>query len=209
MRHFRIIFSIFLIGILVSVFSTTNTKAVENNAIESGIYELENDVYHSSEIGRSMARTYLNNIMTLEARGGELFCTIGFSSSDYMENYKMIVDEQEVANEIVDKNEENKTVKIKFKINSLDSKINANMYVIPMGRDVSFDIIPKKDTLKLIEKIEEPKVESSDSKEKDVEEKDKEESMGKTSTITVGAIIIGLAAMVIIGSKVKNKYKQV
>lgn len=208
MKYLRIIFSVFLIGMFVSMFGV-NTKAIESKEIESGIYELENDVYHNSEIGRSMARTYLNNIMTLEAKGGNMFCTIEFSSSDYMENYRMIIDEKEVESEIVDKNEENKTVKIKFKINSLDSKINANMYVIPMGRDVSFDIIPKKDTLKLIEKIEEPKAESDDSKTNDDIENNQKESKEKTSIITFGAIIIGLVAIVVIGSRVKNKYKQV
>ncbi|GAB6170448.1 hypothetical protein JCM1393_29080 [Clostridium carnis] len=204
MKNFRITVLLFLACIFSTLFGI-NVKAIENSPIESGIYEVENDVYHSSEIGMSMSRTYLNNIMSIESRNNEMFCTVEFSGSEYMQNYKMIIDGNNVESEIVDRNNEKNTVKVKFKINSIDSKINANMYVIPMGRDVSFDIIPKKDTLKLIEKIEEPK--SDIIKKEDKGEVDKLEDNYNNSIplIIAGGIVVILVTIIIVKNKFNKK----
>ena len=49
--------AIMALGILVTL-GSKNVYATENN-IASGIYEVENDVYHESETGMAMSRTYL------------------------------------------------------------------------------------------------------------------------------------------------------
>lgn len=133
---------------------TKNTYATENN-IASGIYEIENDVYHESETGMAMSRSYLLPSMSVEVTKEHIIYTIGFSGGDYMENYRMKLNGVDVPVEIVEENAEEGTVKLNVEVDKVDADMNALMYVAPMGRDVEFKVIPKMETLTLVEAIEE------------------------------------------------------
>lgn len=150
-----------LIISLIGVGGSVNVLANEN--LENGIYEVKNDVYHDSDIGMSMARSYLNETMQLKVLGDKTEYTIGFSGTEYMENFRILVDGNEGNAEVVEENKENKTIKLKVKVPNKDSELQAKIYVGPMERDVQFKVIPKFDTLTLVEKLEAPKVENKKS----------------------------------------------
>lgn len=126
--------------------------------IASGIYEVSNEVYHDNEIGMSMARSYLKDTMTMKIKKNEVLYTIGFTGTDYMENYRMKVNDVEVPVERVDGDG---IVTLKVSATSLSDELKACIYVGPMGRDVEFGIIPKLETMSLIESIEEESTEET------------------------------------------------
>ena len=126
--------------------------------IASGIYEVSNDVYHDTEIGMSMARSYLKDTMTMKITKNEVLYTIGFTGTDYMENYRVKVNDVEVPVERVDGDG---IVTLKVSATSLSDELKACIYVGPMGRDVEFGIIPKLETMSLIESIEEESTEET------------------------------------------------
>lgn len=126
--------------------------------IASGIYEVSNEVYHDNEIGMSMARSYLKDTMTMKITKNEVLYTIGFTGTDYMENYRVKVNDVEVPVERVDGDG---IVTLKVSATSLSDELKACIYVGPMGRDVEFGIIPKLETMSLIESIEEESTEET------------------------------------------------
>lgn len=126
--------------------------------IASGIYEVSNEVYHDTEIGMSMARSYLKDTMTIKITKNEVLYTIGFTGTDYMENYRVKVNDVEVPVERVDGDG---IVTLKVSATSLSDELKACIYVGPMGRDVEFGIIPKLETMSLIESIEEESTEET------------------------------------------------
>lgn len=126
--------------------------------ITSGIYEVSNEVYHDTEIGMSMARSYLKDTMTMKITKNEVLYTIGFTGTDYMENYRVKVNDVEVPVERVDGDG---IVTLKVFATSLSDELKACIYVGPMGRDVEFGIIPKLETMSLIESIEEESTEET------------------------------------------------
>ena len=126
--------------------------------IASGIYEVSNEVYHDNEIGMSMARSYLKDTMTIKITKNEVLYTIGFTGTDYMENYRVKVNDVEVPVERVDGDG---IVTLKVSATSLSDELKACIYVGPMGRDVEFGIIPKLETMSLIESIEEESTEET------------------------------------------------
>ena len=126
--------------------------------ITSGIYEVSNEVYHDTEIGMSMARSYLKDTMTMKITKNEVLYTIGFTGTDYMENYRVKVNDVEVPVERVDGDG---IVTLKVSATSLSDELKACIYVGPMGRDVEFGIIPKLETMSLIESIEEESTEET------------------------------------------------
>ena len=103
-----IIMAVMALGIFVTIGSKC-VYATETD-IASGIYEIENDVYHESETGMAMSRTYLLPSMSVEVTKEHVIYTIGFSGSDYMENYRMKVNGEEVPVEILEENSEEGTV---------------------------------------------------------------------------------------------------
>lgn len=129
--------------------------------IASGIYEVSNEVYHDNEIGMSMARSYLKDTMTMKITKNEVLYTIGFTGTDYMENYRVKVNNVEVPVERVDGDG---IVTLKVSATSLSDELKACIYVGPMGRDVEFGIIPKLETMSLIESIEEESTEETTEK---------------------------------------------
>lgn len=151
------IFMMMVLSIVIMGNINVYTVLAEEN-IASGIYEVANDVYHDTEIGMSMARSYLNDTMTVKITKDEVLYTIGFSGTDYMENYRVKVNDVEVPVERVDGDG---IVTLKVSATSLSDELKACIYVGPMGRDVEFGIIPKLETMSLIESIEEESTEET------------------------------------------------
>ena len=151
------IFMMMVLSIVIMGNINVYTALAEEN-IASGIYEVANDVYHDTEIGMSMARSYLNDTMTVKITKDEVLYTIGFSGTDYMENYRVKVNDVEVPVERVDGDGR---VTLKVSATSLSDELKACIYVGPMGRDVEFGIIPKLETMSLIESIEEESTEET------------------------------------------------
>ena len=205
--------AVMALGIFITL-GTLNTYATESN-IASGIYEVENDVYHESETGMAMSRTYLLPSMSVEVTKDHIIYTIGFSGSDYMENYRMKVNGGEVPVELVEENNEDGAVKLKVEVDKVDADMDALIYVGPMERDVEFKVIPKMETLTLIEAIEE--VEEMPAEDEVVNENeevlieeslavaaDKEENNNNVALIIAGVVVIvAIGALVIVKAKKK------
>lgn len=197
---------------LIFTIGTKNTYATENE-ITSGIYQIENDVYHESETGMSMSRTYLLPTMNVEVTRDHIIYTVGFAGSEFMENYRMKVNGQEAPVEIVEENSEDGTVKLKVAVDKVDADMDAMIYVGPMERDVEFKVIPKMETLTLLEAIEEKEDIKEEVNVEIEEETLKEENLivkqEKKDNKGIYAIA-GVAAIVVIGgviAVVKSKKK--
>ena len=154
----------------LGMFLTIGTINVHASDIKSGIYEVENDVYHESETGMAMSRTYLLPTMTVEVTKDHIIYTVGFSGSDYMENYRMKLNGEDAVVEIVEENSGDGIVKLNIEVDKVDADMDALIYVGPMERDVQFKVIPKMETLTLIEEI----VEEDNSEVNTIEEADVE-----------------------------------
>lgn len=197
---------------LIFTIGTKNIYATENE-ITSGIYQVENDVYHESEIGMSMSRTYLLPTMNVEVTRDHIIYTVGFAGSEFMENYRMKVNGQEAPVEMVEENSEDGTVKLKVAVDKVDADMDAIIYVGPMERDVEFKVIPKMETLTLLEAIEEKEDLKEEVNVEIEEETLKEENLiGKQEKKDNKGIyaIAGVAAIVVIGGViaiVKSKKK--
>lgn len=207
-----ILVAVMALGIFLTL-GTNNTYATESN-IASGIYEVENDVYHESETGMAMSRSYLLPSMSVEVTKEHIIYTIGFSGSEYMENYRMKVNGEEVPVEIVEDNNEEGTVKLKVEVDKVDADMDALIYVGPMERDVEFKIIPKMETLTLVEAIEEVEevaAEEESTASVDVEEVNEEASDSQIETKDNNNLviaIIGVVAVISIGALIVFKVKK-
>lgn len=205
-----IIMAVMALGIFLTI-GSKEIYATETD-IASGIYEVENDVYHESETGMAMSRTYLLPSMSVEVTKEHIIYTIGFSGSDYMENYRMKVNGEEVPVEILEENSEEGTVKLKVEVDKVDADMAASIYVGPMERDVEFKVIPKMETLTLVQAIED-EVEETISEDENEEVKSEEENLASVdnneeSNNNVILIIAGVVAVVAIGAVVIVKGKK-
>ena len=215
MKKIKSLFLITMFSLIMSV-QTIVASAAQLSELESGIYEIKNDVYHEQELGMNMARTYLDENMILEKSEGKWYYTIKFSGTDYMNNHRICLNGKEVDAEVVSEDESKHTIELKFETDSVTPNLSTKIYVDAMERDVEFDVIPKEDTLNLVEAIEEPveKVEaestsqedektSEETKNKEVKENStKEKTSNKTIFIGIGAVIvIAIIALVLKKSK--------
>lgn len=203
-----ILVAVMVLGVFLNL-GTNNTYATESN-ITSGIYEVENDVYHESETGMAMSRSYLLPSMSVEVTKEHIIYTIGFSGSDYMENYRMKVNGEEVPVEIVEENSEEGIVKLKVEVDKVDADMDALIYVGPMERDVEFKVIPKMETLTLVEAIEEVEEIPAEDEEVSVEEEtlavvDEDEKNNNNITLIIAGVvaIVAIGAIVIVKAKKK------
>lgn len=194
MKFIKNILSLVMAVSIIAMSSVITVNASDMDNLESGIYEVENDVYHESEIGMSMSRTYLNPTMKVEINDEDIFYTIGFTGTDYMENYRIVEDGEETKAEIVKEDPEEKSIYLKFKAKSIKPNIKAKIYVDAMGRDVEFDILTKTDTFKLIEKIDEP-----EEKVKNTEKNKKNKNYSVEDKSNNTPILIGIGGLLVIG----------
>lgn len=201
-----ILVAVIALGIFLTL-GTNNTYATESD-ITSGIYEVENDVYHESETGMAMSRSYLLPSMSVEVTKEHIIYTIGFSGSDYMENYRMKVNGEEVPVEMVEENSAEGIVKLKIEVDKVDADMDALIYVGPMERDVEFKVIPKMETLTLVEAIEEVEEIPAEDEEVSVEEETLAVVAEDEKNNNIILIIAGVVAIVAIGAIVTVKAKK-
>lgn len=172
-------------------------NAAELSELQSGIYEISNDVYHEQEIGMNMARTYVDENMTLEKSEGKWYYTVKFSGTNYMENHRISINDELVDTEVVNENSEENTIELKFETDSITPDLEAQIYVDAMGRDVEFGIIPKEETLNLVQAIEEVvEVVEAESTEDTNEETSNEEAEQKSEKSSNKSIFIGIGAVI-------------
>ena len=216
MKKIKSLFLITMFSLIMSV-QTIVASAAQLSELESGIYEIKNDVYHEQEIGMNMARTYLDENMILEKSEGKWYYTIKFSGTDYMNNHRICLNGKEVDAEVVSEDESKHTIELKFETDSVTPNLSTKIYVDAMERDVEFDVIPKEDTLNLVEAIEEPveKVEaestsqedektSEETKNEEVKENStKEKTSNKTIFIGIGAVVV-IAIIALVVRKIKK-----
>ena len=196
----------------LGIFFTLGSKSTyaTENEIASGIYEVENDVYHESETGMAMSRTYLMPSMSVEVTKEHIIYTISFSGSDYMENYRIELNGESVPVEIIEENNEEGLVKLKVEVDKVDADMDALIYVGPMERDVEFKVIPKMETLTLVEAIEEVEEIPAEDEEVSVEEEtlavvgEDEKNNNNITLIIAGVVaIVAIGAIVIVKAKKK------
>ncbi|MBC5995554.1 iron transporter [Romboutsia ilealis] len=200
------VFSLILIGALS--LSSNIVHADNKDEISSGIYTLKNDTNYEdgSEIGMSMSRSYTDEDMTLEKRDGKIYYTLGLSGAQYMNNHRVLVNDESVKYEKVEENTEEGTIKLKFEVSDPKDKIVIQMYVDAMGRDVEYELIPKLDTIELVEAIEEePKVEetSVESDKTDSQVKDASEKTSINIPLIGGVVILAIAVIFFMVKKKK------
>lgn len=143
----------------IAVILVSGGSLVNADEIASGRYTVKNSVYHDTEIGMSMARSYLDEEMTVTITKEGVVFTIGFSGTEYMNNYRIKINGEEVNAEIVEEDVAAGTIKLQAAASSTAVELSTAIYVDPMGRDVEFGIIPDYSTLVLVEAIEEDEVE--------------------------------------------------
>lgn len=201
MKYIKSILSVMLVAVFMMA-SGINASALELSEVESGIYEVQNDVNHESEIGMSMARSYLDPTMKLKINSGKVYYTIKFSGSNYMKDHKISINGKNVNLDIINDDTENHTIELGFEADTIEPDMKASMYVDAMGRDVEFGIITKTDTLNLIEKIEEPEEVVEEEVSSTVEAATDTTSNKNTILyVGIGVVVVLVAAFLIMKGK--------
>ena len=199
-----------ILTISAIIITVTGMSVKADTEIQSGIYSMKNSVYHESELGMSMSRSYLDENMQAKITKDGVVFTIGFSGTQYMNNYRIKINGSEIPVQIVEENKEAGTIKLQAEAPSTDVKISTAIYVDPMGRDVEFDIIPDYTSMALLEAIEEAPevVEVENISEEVVEEESPNETVEnntskymKMAIGTVGIVVISAALTIVLKKK--------
>ncbi|GAA0120368.1 NEAT domain-containing protein [Clostridium perfringens] len=125
-----------------------NSTVTENKVTKGKLYTIENKVVHESQTGVDMARKYLNKISDLEEIDGKTYLTLTFTGQEFMKDHKITVNGKDANYKVVSKNGD--SIKLRFEIPNLDADIKVSLYVIPMGRNVEFNVELLKDTKKFV-----------------------------------------------------------
>lgn len=125
-----------------------NSTVTENKVTKGKLYTIENKVVHKSQTGVDMARKYLNKISDLEEIDGKTYLTLTFTGQEFMKDHKITVNGKDANYKVVSKNGD--SIKLRFEIPNLDADIKVSLYLIPMGRNVEFNVELLKDTKKFV-----------------------------------------------------------
>ncbi|WP_283706231.1 NEAT domain-containing protein [Clostridium perfringens] len=125
-----------------------NSTVTENKVTKGKLYTIENKVVHKSQTGVDMARKYLNKISDLEEIDGKTYLTLTFTGQEFMKDHKITVNGKDANYKVISKNGD--SIKLIFEIPNLDANIKVSLYVIPMGRNVEFNVELLKDTKKFV-----------------------------------------------------------
>ena len=125
-----------------------NSTVTENKVTKGKLYTIENKVVHKSQTGVDMARKYLNKISDLEEIDGKTYLTLTFTGQEFMKDHKISVNGKDANYKVVSKNGD--SIKLRFETPNLDADIEVSLYVIPMGRNVEFNVELLKDTKKFV-----------------------------------------------------------
>ncbi|MDO5793841.1 MAG: NEAT domain-containing protein [Turicibacter sp.] len=178
-------------------------------------YSIKNEVLSDSELGLSMARKYLNEESLLEEVDGVLYLSVTLSGTDMMQNIRFKVNGEIVDHELTLDDTENHYKTYRFIIGSVEDEIEALMYIIPSGRDISFGIrlLPETQTLLSETMLEvQTEVEPSDEEVEVLadEIQAKEIKKSNADVMMITSILIGTLSVVVGASAYfiyKNKTK--
>ena len=123
MKKIKNIFLVAIFSLIIGATSNSSISAAELSELESGIYEIKNDVYHEQEIGMNMARQYLDENMTLEKSDGKWYYTVKFSGTNYMNNHRILLNDEEIDVETLNENTDENTIEFKFETDSITPNI--------------------------------------------------------------------------------------
>lgn len=190
-----------ILTISTIIITITGMSVKADTQIQSGIYSMKNSVYHESELGMSMSRSYLDENMQAKITKDGVVFTIVFSGTQYMNNYRIKINGSEVSVHIVEENKEAGTIKLQAEAPSTDVKISTAIYVDPMGRDVEFDIIPDYNSMVLLEAIEEvPEVVEVENISEEVVEEESINETAENNTSKYMKMVIAAVGIVVISA---------
>lgn len=122
--------------------------------LKDGEYEVNNITNYLEEgntTGQSMARKAVKEKSKVIVKDGVISVTTYFSEDLFpmMNNFKVSINGTDLNGKV-----DNETMSITYEIPSLDSKILMDMFIVVMGRQVSFNLSNNLDSLKLIKEYE-------------------------------------------------------
>ena len=125
-----------------------------SQSLKNGEYEVNNVtnyVEESNTTGQSMARNAVKEKSKVIVKDGVISVTTYFSEDLFpmMNNFKVSINGNDLNGKV-----DNETMSITYEIPSLDSKILMDMFIVVMGRQVSFNLSNNLDSLKLIKEYE-------------------------------------------------------
>lgn len=133
--------------------STSSSNTTTESAVKKGkLYTIKNTVDHESQIGKDMARKYLNSTSKVEEIDGQKYVTLTFTGSDFMKNHVIYVNGSKVSHTVTAKSGD--SISLRFKVSSLSDTIKVGMYVVPMSRDIQFTVKLLEDTLTFVKDYE-------------------------------------------------------
>ena len=133
--------------------STSSSNTTTESAVKKGkLYTIKNTVDHESQIGKDMARKYLNSTSKVEEIDGQKYVTLTFTGSDFMKNHVIYVNGSKVSHTATAKSGD--SISLRFKVSSLSDTIKVGMYVVPMSRDIQFTVKLLEDTLTFVKDYE-------------------------------------------------------
>ena len=133
--------------------STSSSNTTTESAVKKGkLYTIKNTVDHESQIGKNMARKYLNSTSKVEEIDGQKYVTLTFTGSDFMKNHVIYVNGSKVSHTVTAKSGD--SISLRFKVSSLSDTIKVGMYVVPMSRDIQFTVKLLEDTLTFVKDYE-------------------------------------------------------
>lgn len=164
--------------------TTSNDKV---QSIVGKLYSIKNNVIHGSETGQSMARKYLNEISDVELIDGQYYITLTFTGAEFMQNHEIYVNGSKVS---ISRNVNGSETKIRFKVSSLADEIKVKVYVVPMSREVEFEVKLLEDTLTFIKEY-------------------KIDKLPETGAVAGSSIIYGLGLMLTSAGVVLSKKRSI
>ncbi|MGG7059559.1 NEAT domain-containing protein [Clostridium tertium] len=132
--------------------TTSETNTEEETKVTVGkLYSIKNNVKHESATGQAMARKYLNEISNVEEIEGQYYVTLTFTGAELMQNHMIYVNGSYVS---ASKTTSGYTTSFRFKVSSLSDTIKVKVYVVPMAKEVEFEVELLEDTLTFIKEYE-------------------------------------------------------
>lgn len=131
--------------------TSETTKEEETKVTVGKLYSIKNNVKHESATGQAMARKYLNEISNVEEIDGQYYVTLTFTGSEFMQNHMIYVNGVNVS---ASKTTSGDTTSFRFKVSSLSDTIKVKVYVVPMSKEVEFEVELLQDTLTFIKEYE-------------------------------------------------------
>ena len=123
------------------------TTEEEAKVVVGKLYSIKNNVKHESATGQSMARKYLNETAKVEEIEGQYYVTLTFTGAEFMQNHMIYVNGVNVN---ASKTTSGDTTNFRFRVSSLSDTIKVKVYVVPMSKEVEFEVELLEDTLTFI-----------------------------------------------------------